>query len=267
MEKHNIRFYMSIYMKLLKQCFKSKMSYRADFIITNIGNLFINILDILSVWIIFKNFSSIGGWSYHEMLFMYAFMLIVKTPCEVFFLNNWSLRYYVYSGDFIKYCFRPLNLFFYYISEDFGIKQLGGLLTGIILLGYSWPQLQIPFTAANLCKLILGCITGSLVMTGMMVMAAATCFYILNSGYILLMTNKLVSYAKYPATIFSSIFRIVFCTIIPIAFVVYYPSLWLLTGDNISMLTLSSPFIAALFMYTGYRFWMKGAMQYNGTGS
>lgn len=267
MGRHNLKYYIRIYGKLLKQCIKSKMCYRADFIITGIGNLFVNMLDIISFWIIFRNFPSIGNWNYHEMIFLYAFMIIVKTSCAAFFQNNWNLRYHVYSGDFIKYCFRPINLFFYYISEEFEIKALGGLLIGIGLLWYSWLKLGIPFTAANVCKLLLGCISGSLVTAGMMVTATATCFYILNSGYILLMTDKLINYSKYPATIFNSIFRVVFCTILPISFVVYYPSLWVLKDGNVSIFTLCSPLLAAGFMYASYRFWMKGAMQYSGTGS
>ena len=38
MKKKNLRFYIRIYFKILAQDLKSKMSYRADFIISTIGS-------------------------------------------------------------------------------------------------------------------------------------------------------------------------------------------------------------------------------------
>ena len=122
MKKSKLRFYIRIYRKVLVQDLKSKMSYRSDFIISLIGMLFTNISGFITFWILFQNFPSINGWGYYEMMFLYGFSLVSLTPVQCFFDNNWQLRMYVYSGDFIKYCFRPINLFFYYQSEIFDIK-------------------------------------------------------------------------------------------------------------------------------------------------
>ena len=61
----------------------------------------------------------------------YGFSLVAITPVQCFFDNNWSLRMYVRDGDFIKYYFRPINMFFYFQSEVFDIKGLGQLAFGI----------------------------------------------------------------------------------------------------------------------------------------
>ena len=57
-------------------------------------------------------------------------------------------------------------------------------------------------------------------------------FWILNSSYILDMVVKLKAYAKYPATIFNSIFKLIFTFIIPLAFIAYYPSINILKTDD-----------------------------------
>ena len=101
------------------------MSYRSDFIISMIGMILTDISELLAFYIMFLNFPSVCGWSYHEMLFLYGFSLVALTPLQCLFDNNWNLRHYVYEGDFIKYCFRPINIFFYFISEDFDTKGLG----------------------------------------------------------------------------------------------------------------------------------------------
>jgi ABC-2 type transport system permease protein len=117
------------------------------------------------------------GWSYYEMLFLYGFSLLALTPVQCFFDNNWNLRGHVYSGEFIRYCFRPINIFFYYMSETFDIKGLGQLLFGSITLVHAWVKLGLPFSVLMLLKLSVGIFTASLFMVGIINLAAATCFW------------------------------------------------------------------------------------------
>ena len=267
MKRVSLSYYLKIYKKILVQDLKSKLSYRADFIISTFGMIFTNIAAFLSLWILFQNFPTIMGWNYNEMLFLYGFSLIALTPVQCFFDNNWNLRNHVYTGDFIKYCFRPINLFFYYISEVFDIKGIGQFLFGIGTLIYVWPKLHLSMSVIVVLQLLVAFITASLFMIALMNVAAATCFWIVRSGYVMVTAFKFKDYAKYPVTIFNSVFRFVFTFIIPIAFIAYYPSMVFLRPEEVPMLSWFSPLIGVLFFYLSYRIWMKGAMTYDGTGS
>lgn len=267
MKKRGLHFYLRIYKKILAQDLKSKMSYRADFFISTIGMILTNVAGFVSFWIMFQNFPSVMGWTYNEMLFLYGFSLISLTPVQCLFDNNWSLRFYVYSGDFIKYCFRPINLFFYYMSEVFDIKGIGQFLFGFGTLIYAWNKLGLGVSIGIIIKLIVGLFTASLFMIALMNAAAASCFWIVNSGYLMITANRFKDYAKYPATIFNPVFKFLFTFIIPIAFIAYYPSLLFLRPGEVPLLTWLSPFIGMLFFLLSYFIWMKGAMSYDGTGS
>ena len=265
--KRGLKFYASIYRKILIQDLKSKMSYRADFIISTFGMIMTNVTGFVTFYVLFKNFPSINGWNYYEMLFLYGFSLIALTPLQCFFDNNWSLRFAVQSGDFIKYCFRPINIFFYFISEVFDVKGLGQFAFGITVLAYSWGHIGIPVTVVTIVELILLLITASLFMIAIMNAAAATCFWIQKSGYMMVIMFRFKDYAKYPASIFRGFFKVLFTFIIPIAFIAYYPGLVLLRPDNIPLLSKLSPVIGIAFFWLSYKFWILGARKYNGTGS
>ena len=266
-KRRGLKFYLDIYRKILIQDLKSKMSYRADFIISNIGMIVSNLVGFVTFAILFKNFPSINGWTMYEMLFLYGFSLIALTPVQCFFDNNWNLRYAVKTGDFIKYCFRPINIFFYYISEVFDVKGLGQLAFGVGTLVYAWKHLAIPVTPIIIAQTVLFLFAASLFMIAIMNFAAATCFWIQNSGYIMVIMFRFKDFAKYPASIFNSVFRIVFTFVIPIAFIAYYPSLVILRPNEIPLLSWLSPLIGLLFFYLSYRFWLLGAQKYDGTGS
>lgn len=267
MKKRGIRFYASIYKKIVAQDFKSKMSYRADFIISTLGMIMTNISGFIAFYIMFSSFQTINGWNYHEMLFLYGFSLIALTPMQCLFDNNWNLRFAVFEGDFIKYCFRPINIFFYYISEVFDVKGLGQLLMGGVTLVYAWGKLDLPFTFGTFLLLIVALISASLFMIAIMNAAAATCFWIVHNGYVMVTMFKFTNYAKYPASIYSGIFKYVFTFLIPIAFVAYYPSLIFLRPTAVPALTYLSPVLGIFFFWLSYKLWMKGATTYSGTGS
>ena len=251
MKKRNVKFYLAIYFKIISQDIKSKLSYRVDFIISTMGILFTNIAGFITFWIIFKNFDNINDWNYYEILFLYGFSLMALTPTQCLFDNNWNLRDYVYSGDFIKYCFRPIDLYFYYISEIFDLKGIGEFMMGVGIIVYAWINLKYSVT----------------IMAGIMNIAAATCFWMNNSGYVMVTVFKFTEYTKYPIDIFNKGFRIFFSFIIPIAFVTYYPSMVVLNSHNLPILTIIAPIFSVLFFYISYRIWMFGASRYNGTGT
>ncbi len=265
--KRGLSFYLGIYIKILVQDLKSKMSYRADFIISMIGMVLTNVAGFISFKIMFNNFSSINGWGYYEMLFLYGFSLIAITPMQCMLDNNWSLRMNVYNGDFIKYCFRPINLFFYYESEIFDAKGLGQFAFGIFTLIYAWNKLALPVTVLSIVKTVIFAITASLFMAAMQNAAAASCFWIDRSFYVLDLVFRLREYAKYPITIFNPVFRFIFTFLFPIAFIAYYPSLVILRPNEVPVLSWLSPVLGVLIFYLSYRFWMYGAKKYNGTGS
>ena len=266
--KRGLGFYLDIYRKILVQDLKSKMSYRADFIISTIGMIMTNVAGFVTFYILFRNFPQVNGWDYHHMLFLYAFSLIALTPVQCFFDNNWNLRFMVQSGDFIKYCFRPINVFFYFMSEVFDLKGLGQLVFGVGTLIYAWYHIGIPVTFWAIAKLLVFLFTASLFMIAIMNIAAATCFWIQGSGYVMVIMFRFKDYTRYPASIFSGIFKIIFTFVIPIAFVAYYPSLMVLGSfAEAPLLSKLSPFIGILFFWLSYKFWMLGVKKYDFTGS
>ena len=267
MKRKSLGFYLRIYFKILAQDLKSKMSYRADFIISTLGMIFTNLAGFVSFWVMFSNFPSIQGYSYYEILFLYGFSLVSITPAQCMFDNNWNLRQQVYSGDFIKYCFRPIHLFFYYESEIFDAKGLGQLVFGIVTMIYSYNKLGLDVSALNIVMTIIYLGTASLIMIALQTAGAATCFWTHNSFYVLDLAFKLKDYARYPVTIFSPVFRFLFTFIIPIAFIAYYPSQVILRPADVPLLSWLSPIVGIVFFFLAYKLWMYGATKYNGTGS
>jgi ABC-2 type transport system permease protein len=266
MKKRNLIWYFKIYIKIITQDIKIKMNYRADFIISNFAQILHHVSGFIMFWLIFQSFPSINGWSYEEMLFFYGFSMIAFTPTQCLLDNNWGLPWQVRSGDFIKYRFRPINTFFYYISEVFDMKGIGQLVSGVAVLTFAWIKLDLGFSIALLALLLLNLTGASLFMAAMLNISAASVFWT-NSFGAMTLAVSFRDYARYPITIFGGVLKFVFTFIIPMAFISYYPSLAFLRPEDIPLLTWLTPPIGFVFFLFSCFMWNKGAQGYSGTGS
>lgn len=261
------KYYINLYRAIIKQNIKSKITFKVDFFISIISMLLGNLAEFCGIWIVFQNISSIGGWDYDEMLFLYGFTLIASSPNQIFFDNNWNLSTYLYTGDFIKFYFRPVNICFYYMSEIFNLSGVIQFIFGTILLIKAWISMNIAINLLIIIKIVILFFCASLFMIGLMLLAASSCFWTVNCETIITLIYKLKEYAKYPISIFNKTFRILFSFIIPIGFISYYPSISIIRGDKIDLIFLLTFLFGIIFFVFSYKVWMCGVRKYSGTGS
>lgn len=263
----SIQEYIRLYFMIEAQYIKARMQYRVDFILGSIGMLFSSMATLGVFWVLFETIPQLAGWSFMEMVFMYAFYMIAVSPMQILFDNTWRLRNDVRTGNFLKYYFRPLNMMFYYMSEVFDLKGISQLIVGILLLIYASIQLSITWTFLKVLLLLATLFGASLVVIAIIVSAGCTAFWITNSFSVLSLAWKLREFSPYPISIFDGAFRFVFTFLLPIGFVSFYPSQMFLRPEEMSPLVYLSPVVGiALFSLT-YWLWTQGVNNYNGTGS
>ena len=172
-------------------------------------------------WVLFTSITDLAGWSFMEMVFIYAFYMIAISPMQILFDHIWQIRYHIQQGTFLKYYFRPLNMMFYYMSEMFDLKGLTQLGLGIFLLIYSSIQLGLHWDAGKIVLLFLAFLSAALVLISIAVLAGCAAFWIVDAFPILGLAWKLREFSPYPMTIFDGIFRFVFTFILPIGFIAF----------------------------------------------
>jgi ABC-2 type transport system permease protein len=80
------------------------------------------------------------------------------------------------------------------------------------------------------------------------------------------MMHETYEMAKYPLTIYGRGVTFLLTWVFPFAMASFYPASHLL-GRDVGLLAWASPFVAAILLAIGYRFWRFGLGYYAGTGS
>ena len=259
--------YVRIYFMMIGQDFKSKMQYRADFIISSLAILMTNVLGIISFRLVFNAVPSIGGYSYDEMIFIYSFALLAQVIPQLFFDNLWWLSGTCEDGSFLKYCLKPVNTYFYFVAEVFDPKGIGQLIFSVIMMIISWGRLGIPVTFLNVGVLLLTLLGASMLLAGIMTLSCSMSFVTLHGHTVMNFMMRFRDYGRYPTSIFSKLFRFVFTYILPIGFICFYPSLYFLRPEANKAMAVISPLVGLFVFVIGYKVWMRLAMKYAGTGT
>ncbi len=261
------KYYIKVYFMIISRYIKTRMEYRADFVISIVGILFRDIIGLAGLWVIFGSIPQLKGWSLNELIFLYSFSLLAMTPLQIFFDNIWGLRHYLIDGSFIKYYFRPLNTMFYFMSERVDIKGIGQVVLALVGLVYSSLQIGIEWGVGKLALFTVLLGSSALIMISLMVLAGASGFWVKNSFSVLEFTFKMKDFSRYPTTIFSGVFHIIFSYIIPVGFVAFYPLQAIIRPEEAGHMYLLTPvFGVGLFALTCV-VWERGVRSYSGTGS
>ena len=241
--------YLRLYFIIEAQYIKARMQYRADFIISSVGMFFSSLATLGIFWVLFNSIPNLAGWTFMEMVFIYAFYMIAISPMQILFDHIWQIRFHVMQGTFLKYYFRPLNMMFYYMSEMFDIKGLIQLAEGIVLLIYSSIQLGLTWSPEKFLLLMIALFSAALVQISIIVMAGCAAFWVLDAYPVLGLAWRLREFAPYPMSIFDGAFRFTFTFLIPIGFVAFYPSQFFLRPAEVSLLMYFSP-VVGIAAYT-----------------
>ncbi len=263
-----IAYYLRIYLRCAAQYVKARMQYRADFIISTIGMLFTSVATIFVFRVLFATIPDLAGWTFDQIVFIYAFYLLSITPLQLFFDHIWFLRYDLTDGSFLKYYLKPMNMMFYYMSERVDIKGFAQVGLGVAALIYASVRLGIDWNVGSLLLLAAGLFSSSLVAISILVMAASTAFWLVQGSFpILSLALKIRDFAPYPTTVFDGIFRFLFTYLVPIGFVAFYPAQLFLKPGGAPLLAWFSPLVGTGFFMLAYLVWKKGVDSWAGTGS
>ncbi len=246
---------------------KTRMTYRADFIIEVLTNLAFQLMNLLFIIVVFQHTSFLGGWSREEIIFIYGYFML---PYGVFmtFFNLWDFtERYIVKGEMDRILTRPAYNLVQLMLENMNPSSLFGSLTGMLIMGYAWLQLDVTLQWYDPFVLLLFVAGSVMVYGGIYISITALSFFSdAPTGIHALMWN-IQNYGRYPVNIYNKVIRFVLTWILPFAFVGIYPSAFFLDKEVTTLFSFLTPVVGLAFLTMGILIWNFGVRKYRGAGS
>ncbi|NYI04213.1 ABC transporter permease [Allostreptomyces psammosilenae] len=241
--------------------------YRADFLLGAASVLVRVGLQVLVVALVFRHVPSVGGWGYHEALFLLGFSLLPRGLDRLFTDQLWELgRKLVQRGEFYRYLIRPVNPLFALLSERFLLPDgLGELATGLLVTGYAAWRLDLEASPATLLLGAALVVCGAVIHASIKLLLASLALWTTTSLPAMYAANQLADFAGYPLDIYAPPLRGLLTWVLPFAFTSYVPAVYLLHGTT--TLLVWTPVVTAVTALIALQVWRRGLNAYEMTGS
>ncbi|EFM11235.1 protein of unknown function DUF990 [Paenibacillus curdlanolyticus YK9] len=260
--------YSKLYWQFFKARLKVMMEYRVDFLIGVFSVFFIQGTSILFVNIVFNQIDALHGWTYHQIMFIYAIALLGRSIEHIFFDNLWTIGFnYIRPGNFDRLMIRPVNVLFHIIADRVQQDGVGNLLIGLIVLVTSSPHLGIDWGLADILLLIVMIVSSSAVFLAVNLFFASFSFWMVDSLPIMMAVHGTSDFARYPLSIYNKGIRFVLTWIIPYGFTAFYPAAVFLDPQGFKHFAVLSPIVAAVSLTVAYMLWNRGLRAFSSTGN
>lgn len=260
-----------MYFYMIGVSIRTQLQYRYAFVMNILGWAMTYAGNAITMWVLLYSFGAIAGWSFWELLFLFALSILSWGICVIFFFHFRTLDQFIVQGTFDRFLVRPIHPFFHFMTTKFDVGAFGQLLFSIIAVILAYTHLGLHWQIWQWLVFLGAVIGGVLIQGGLLIAISAMAFWTTRSEqfyWTVMWPAK--SLINYPLSIFPRAVQFFMMFIIPFAFVNYLPSLLLLgksSGDFASYWGFFALFVGIVFFWLCYQLWMRGLDHYKGAGS
>lgn len=258
---------MHLYKEYLSIILKSRMEYKASFVMYSIGIFLSSFSVFVGIFFMFQRFTNVKGFVYSEVLLCYGIFLMGYTLSEMFARGFDAFAGQVRRGEFDRILLRPRNIIFQVLVSRFEYGRIGRLLQAAVMLVYGICESDVRWTAIKALTVFLMIFGGMCLFSAIFMLCASFSFFTLEGlEFVNVFTNGAIEYGKYPFGVYGKRMLQIITFIIPYALVQYYPLLYLLDRDT-NTAYVFFPLLALWFMIPAYGMWRFGVRHYQSSGS
>jgi ABC-2 type transport system permease protein len=208
-------------------CTNLKLSFalRGAFLITVIVTIIKQLLFLIAWSFFFGRYKVIQGWTFEHMILAYGIVCFAMGVVEAFFYGLKEMPQIIETGQLDTFLLQPKGVILNVALSKGDVSALGEVVAGVLLIAYSGY-----FGSALLIVLSLMAIT-TLCMFALQLYLSCIAFFMRNaSDFIKELNLNAIIVATQPNAAYSGAFKIFTFTILPVAFLSYFPVEYFRTG-------------------------------------
>ena len=235
----------------------SALEYRASFISQAFGMALSNSTFIFFWWIAFSQVGGlIAGYSFRDVLFIWAVSSSAFGLAHVLFANAASLTQIIVTGELDAFLLQPCNVLLNVLCAKTNLSAYGDFAYGIILMCVVFVS-----DGAAWFWFVAGIFIGCALMTAILLLFHTMTFYIGDaSAPARFATELMINMSLYPDKVYGPPVRALMYSVIPVGLAVHVP-LRLLNGAP-AWLAAAAFFGSALFCAIAARVFYAGLKRY-----
>ncbi len=250
------------------QYLKARLAYQGDFIIAVFTSFCATLASFSFIYVLFYRVSSLQGWRFEELMFIYAFSLCCLGFFNVLSLNLYEFgERYIIEGRFDQLLLRPLHSLFQVLFETFRLESFQEVVSGGALMIYASRQLALPWPWWGIALFPIMLLSGVVIYLSIFTLLASVSFWFEDRIGIKPPIYNMIPFGRYPTTIYNVFLQFMLSWIVPFAFASFYPTTLFLNRPEYLILFLLTPWVALSFAALALAMWNYGVKNYQSVGN
>ena len=260
------------YWLLASMWIRSSLVYRTSFLTMALAQFIVTMLDFLAILVMFSNIDALGGFSLGQVAFLYGVSGCCLGAADLLVGNVERLGRRIRDGSLDAMLIRPVPTLLQLCADDFQLRRVGRIAQASLVLCLGATRASINWSPGKAALLALTLVSGTAIFCSVFIVFACFQFVTQDASEVAnAFTYGGNTLTQYPLTIFpNEIIRAV-TFIVPLAFVNWYPCLYILgQPDSLhlpSWTQFASPLVATLLAAITGLVWQVAIHGYRSTGS
>ena len=258
------------YLQIAWLWIRAAWQYPTSFVLLAVGNGLITGLDFVGLWIMFAHLSDLRGFTLHEVALLYGSASLALAMADTAIGSVERIGTYIRTGRLDQMMTKPVPLLVQVCADQFTLRRLGRLTQAAVVFG--WACTYVDWTPLRVLVAVSMLLSGSLLFFGLFVGFSCIQFWTSDATeFANAFTYGGATVTQYPLSIFPREVFVGLTFVIPVAFVNWYPCLYLLGRTDPfgtpDALRFASPLAALVTVAAALLVWRSGVRHYTSTGS
>ena len=266
-----LRDLLALYRRLIAARLRAQLQYRTSFALEISGTVLISFIDFLAILVIFANVQQLAQWTLPEVALLYAISGLAFAFTDLVIGHLDDFPGLIRDGNFDLLLIRPRGTLFQLLTADFQVRRLGKALGALAVLAYALANLRIDWDLGRVAMLVVIVPVGVVIFASIWVTTICIAFWSVEARE----ASNAFTYggqflSQFPINVYDQWLRRFLAYIFPIAFVAYFPALYILgKPDPIGLpdwMRFASPFVAIAAVIVASTVWRFGVRHYQSAG-
>jgi ABC-2 type transport system permease protein len=259
------------YVLLVGARVRGQLEYRLSAALQLLGAALVTAGDFLAIAVIFANVPRLGDWTVAEVALLFALATISFSLTDIVIGHLDLLPQMIRDGTFDQILVRPLPSLLQLVAADFVLRRIGKALQGVAVLVYALVALDVDWTVGRVLAIPVAIVAGAVIYGAIWIALATVAFWIVDAIEVVNAFTYGGSFlSQYPIGIFARWLRGLVVFVVPLAFVAYFPALYVLDREDTlglpEELRYASPAVAVLAGLASAAIWRNAVRHYRSAG-
>lgn len=259
-----------LYLLLVRASVRSQLQYRFGVATRVVGLVLVYAGQIINLKLLLSRYPDINGWGFGSIILLFGLAILSWAVVLVTFFHFRNLEEFVVTGQFDGFMTRPFSPFLQFMAVRVPVFAVAQLIFSAVIFAWATSLAAFEWTWGKALFLIPAIIGGWLIQGAACVVVGTFAFWTTRSSALY---HTIVRPARemtwYPIDIYPVLLQVVFSTVLPLAFVNYFPAHYLLDRSPLGLpgwLPFAAPAVGVLSIWGAYKFWLWGMDRYQGAG-